>query len=85
MIAVTQTTLNNKCDEYFTTSVLLYSLNHISTDYVLGKCKTEVKMCAWGGHKTEPQRQEENNSIVKVGPLLLLLIVLQSWAIHCHS
>ncbi|KAK2895185.1 hypothetical protein Q8A73_014673 [Channa argus] len=40
---------------------------------------------AFDGCKTEPQWQEENNSIVKIGLLLLQLIVHQSRAIRCHS
>lgn len=78
-----QTTLNNKCAKYFI--VVLYSLHHVSTNYLPCKFKTEVKMCTQDGHKTETQWQEENNSIVKMGTPLLQLIVLQSWAIHCCS
>ena len=81
--ATSQTTLTNKCAKYLI--VFLYYLYHVSTDYVRCKCKTEVKTCAQDGHKTEPQWQEENNSIVKIGALLLQLIVLQLWQIYCHS
>lgn len=67
----------------FIVSVSPYSIT--STDYVPWKETIEVKTFAYWVHvhKAEPQCQKENNSTVKLGPMLLQLILLQSWTAHC--